>query len=43
VEYAIQGAIPKKAKLVARVIQNLQRIDVPFELRDVDLLGRPRA
>jgi hypothetical protein len=43
VEYAIEGAIPKKAKLVARVIRNLQRIDVPFEVRDVDLLGRSRS
>jgi hypothetical protein len=43
VEYSIEGAIPKKAKLIARVIRNLQRIDVPFELRNVDLLGRPRA
>jgi hypothetical protein len=41
--YSIEGEIPKKIKMVARVARNLQRIDVPFELRNVDLLGRPRA
>lgn len=40
--YGIQGPIPKKPKLVARVAKNLQRVDVSFEVRDVDLLGRPR-
>jgi hypothetical protein len=40
--YSIEGAIPKKVKLVARVAKNLQRIDVPFDLRNVDLLGRSR-
>lgn len=41
--YTIEGAFPKKAKMIARVAQNLQRIDVPFEVRDVDLLGRRRT
>jgi hypothetical protein len=40
--YMILGPIPKKAKLVARVAKNLQKLDVSFEVRDVDLLGRPR-
>ena len=39
---SIEGAIPKKAKLVARVAKNLQRLDVPFAIENVDLLGRPR-
>lgn len=40
---AIEAAVPKKAKLLARVAKNLHRVDVPFEIRNVDLLGRPRA
>lgn len=41
--FTIEGAIPKKAKLVARLAKNLHRLEVPFEVRDVDLLGRPRG
>jgi len=41
--YVVEGAIPKKVKLVARLAKNLQRLEVPFEIRDVDLLGRPRG
>lgn len=41
--YTIPGALPKKFKLVARVAKDLQTLVVPFEIRDVDLLGRPRA
>lgn len=39
--YLIEGPIPKKAKLVARVATQLQQLEVPFAVRDVDALGRP--
>src|SRR5882672_2709473 len=41
--FTISGAIPKKVKLLAQVSKNLQKLEVPFEIRDVDLLGRPRG
>lgn len=40
--YTIEGAIPRKAKLVARMATNLHRVTLPFVVRDVDALGRSR-
>jgi hypothetical protein len=41
--YVLEGAVPKKFKLIARVAKDLHRLEVPFEIRDVDLLGRTRG
>lgn len=41
--YVLEGAVPKKFKLIARMAKNLHRLEVPFEIRDVDLLGRARG
>lgn len=40
--YGIEGPIPKKAKLVAKVSKKVQQLEIPFEVRDVDELGRPK-
>jgi hypothetical protein len=41
--YVVEGVVPKKFKLIARMAKDLHRLEVPFEIRDVDLLGRPRG
>ncbi len=41
--YMVEGVVPKKFKLIARMAKDLHRLEVPFEIRDVDLLGRTRG
>jgi len=41
--YVIEGKLPKKARLVARVAKDVRTYYVPFGAENVDLLGRPRG
>lgn len=39
--YSLKGKFPGKGRVVAKVWQDLQPHQVPFTVKDVDLLGRP--
>jgi len=39
--YSIKGRFPSKGGIKIEVYDNLKKIDAPFKLKDVNLLGRP--
>lgn len=40
--YGFEGELPGRPRLVARIAKNLQSVEIPFVVENVDLTGRPR-